>query len=331
MKKPIILKLFVLQFFLASLTFLNNTAIAQLPIAELNSKQEFQSTIQQSYTWNSSEKNLYQTIITQPRFSIENGATFNFNNPDHLRALKDRLDVLQTHRILRPTDFVGLAPDINLDPCILTTPNNTYSKFNRVNVNYGLPVLKSIPDANGVLPEVFSINTNTLCGNINNVVMYVNDHREIGFGTKTPTSTYHFAVPNFQIGSTNSIMFKIDNSNNTMSFNKQGMRLFQVDNNGKLFAREFEIISNIPVPDYVFGKDYKLMTLNNVEQFILKHKHLPGIKSAKEFEENGTINIGELQMKMLEKIEELTLYAIDLQKQIEKQNDEIIKLKCSKN
>ncbi len=327
MKRSTFYKWSIKLFLVSSLMLQKDNALAQLPLSELNSKQEFQATIQQNYVWNSSEKNLYQTIISQPRFSIGGeGTTFNIDNPDHLRALKDRLEVLQTHKILRPVDFLGVGENIGLDPCLLSWPNNTYSKFNRVSINYNLGPVFSLPDANGVLPEVFSINTNTACGNNNSVVMYVNDHKEIGFGTSIPASTYHFATPNFQVGTTNSIMFKIDNSNNTISFNKPGMRLFQVDNNGKLFAREFEIISNIPVPDYVFAKGYKLMPLDEVEQFITKYKHLPGIKSAAEYEKEGTVNVGELQMKLLEKIEELTLYTISLKKQIEKQQEEIIKL-----
>ena len=63
------------------------------------------------------------------------------------------------------------------------------------------------------------------------------------------------------------------------------------------------------------------MSLRELESFVQANKHLPGIPSSKEVKERG-LNAGEMQTKLLEKIEELTLYAIDLKKQ----NDELRKL-----
>ena len=70
-------------------------------------------------------------------------------------------------------------------------------------------------------------------------------------------------------------------------------------------------------PDYVFNNQYKLRDLNEVEEFIKQNNHLPGIPSAKEIEANG-MNVGEMQKMQMEKIEELTLYIIELKKEIEK-------------
>lgn len=78
--------------------------------------------------------------------------------------------------------------------------------------------------------------------------------------------------------------------------------------------------------DYVFEKDYNLMSLTEVEKFVNENKHLPGVQSAKELAENG-IDIGEMQSKQMEKIEELTLYIIDQNKKLVQQNDEIQVLK----
>ena len=68
--------------------------------------------------------------------------------------------------------------------------------------------------------------------------------------------------------------------------------------------------------DFVFGNDYNLLTLSEVEDYIDKNGHLPDIPSEAEVEENG-INIGEMQAKLLQKIEELTLYVIQLEKEID--------------
>ncbi|RPH31247.1 MAG: hypothetical protein EHM93_14345 [Bacteroidales bacterium] len=93
--------------------------------------------------------------------------------------------------------------------------------------------------------------------------------------------------------------------------------------NGTIHAKEVKVDLAIPA-DYVFTASYKLRSLNEVEQFIKTNQHLPDIPSAKEIIENG-FNIGEIQNKLLQKIEELTLYVIEQQKQIEelkRQNNE---------
>jgi hypothetical protein len=86
---------------------------------------------------------------------------------------------------------------------------------------------------------------------------------------------------------------------------------------GKIICEELKVklVSSV-WPDYVFDKKYKLPTLSDVEKFIAKNNHLPNIPSAAEVEKNG-IEVGDMQKKMMEKIEELTLYIIDLQKQVD--------------
>lgn len=66
--------------------------------------------------------------------------------------------------------------------------------------------------------------------------------------------------------------------------------------------------------DYVFKKDYKLLSLSEVESFIHKNGHLPGVPSAEEVKESG-IDVARMDAKLLEKIEELTLYVIELKKE----------------
>jgi hypothetical protein len=86
--------------------------------------------------------------------------------------------------------------------------------------------------------------------------------------------------------------------------------------NGKIVCEELKVQLSESWPDYVFGNDYKLSSLKQVENFIKLNKHLPNIPSAAEIEKNG-LSIGEMQKKMMEKIEELTLYIIQQQKEIE--------------
>lgn len=74
--------------------------------------------------------------------------------------------------------------------------------------------------------------------------------------------------------------------------------------------------------DYVFEEDYELMPLNEVEDFINENKHLPGISSAETLVEEG-IDLGAMQAKLLEKIEELTLYLIQKDKEIEELRQQV--------
>jgi streptogramin lyase len=85
---------------------------------------------------------------------------------------------------------------------------------------------------------------------------------------------------------------------------------------GKIRSQEI-IVETANWPDYVFDKKYNLPSLKNVEAYINEHKHLQDIPSAKEIEKAG-LQLGDVQKKMMQKIEELTLYIIEQNKRIEK-------------
>jgi hypothetical protein len=68
--------------------------------------------------------------------------------------------------------------------------------------------------------------------------------------------------------------------------------------------------------DFVFDNDYKLMSLGNLESYIKRNKHLPEIPTAKEVAKDG-IDVAAMDAKLLQKIEELTLYVIELKKEME--------------
>ncbi len=94
---------------------------------------------------------------------------------------------------------------------------------------------------------------------------------------------------------------------------------------GKVHAQEVKVTVNAGA-DFVFKDSYKLPSLKEVEQFIKANKHLPEIASEKEMQANGLL-LGEMNIKLLQKIEELTLYTIQQQKQLKKQetiNQELI-------
>lgn len=82
--------------------------------------------------------------------------------------------------------------------------------------------------------------------------------------------------------------------------------------NGKVNCKEVEVTMS-GWSDFVFNSDYKLRSLYEVENFIALNKHLPDVPSEKEVLENG-VNLGDMNSTLLQKVEELTLYMIQLQK-----------------
>jgi hypothetical protein len=85
--------------------------------------------------------------------------------------------------------------------------------------------------------------------------------------------------------------------------------------NGKAVCTEVLVDNVANWPDYVFHENYSLMSLSELEKSIKSNNHLPGIPAAAEVEQNGVL-VGDMQKKLLQKVEELTLYTIEQDKQI---------------
>lgn len=95
---------------------------------------------------------------------------------------------------------------------------------------------------------------------------------------------------------------------------------------GKIHAEEVRVDTSVPGPDYVFEKDYDLLSLPGLEAYISQHKHLPEVPSAAEIAAQG-IAVGEMNLLLLKKVEELTLHLIDANKKIEGLAEEVKALK----
>jgi hypothetical protein len=105
---------------------------------------------------------------------------------------------------------------------------------------------------------------------------------------------------------------------------------FMLAVNGSMRARELIIEDESNVwqnwPDYVFAPDYSLMPIDELETWLSEHRHLPGIPSVADVAKNG-VAVGELQRKLLEKVEELTLRVIKLHKSNESLQQEVQSLR----
>ena len=91
---------------------------------------------------------------------------------------------------------------------------------------------------------------------------------------------------------------------------------YKLSVNGKAICTELKVQLANNWPDYVFSSTHKRLSLSQLEKFIETNKRLPNIPSAKSLESNG-IELGEMQRLAMEKIEELTLYIIELKKEID--------------
>lgn len=94
---------------------------------------------------------------------------------------------------------------------------------------------------------------------------------------------------------------------------------------GKFEAKEIKVTLS-PTADFVFDENYDLPKLEDIKKHIKEKKHLPEIASAADMEKEG-VNIGVFQIKLLQKIEELTLYSIEQNEKLKSQSEEIKELK----
>lgn len=147
----------------------------------------------------------------------------------------------------------------------------------------------------------------------NNALPGDNDVQEIVIGDMVNLNT-------FKVYNTGRITIGTD------KYDLSGYRLF-VKDGIKTERLKVEVASTNQWADHVFNNDYNLMPLNEVKSFIDTNKHLPNIPSAKQIVEDGGIEQGELNAKLLEKIEELTLHLIEQQQKIEKLEQQVESLK----
>jgi hypothetical protein len=103
---------------------------------------------------------------------------------------------------------------------------------------------------------------------------------------------------------------------------------YKLDING--IARANKIVVNTTGADFVFEEDYSLRTLEELQKYIQQNKHLPEIPSAQEMEKEG-LDVGDLNIKLLQKIEEMTLYIIAQNKKMQNLEERVKSLEPKNN
>jgi len=156
----------------------------------------------------------------------------------------------------------------------------------------------------------------------------------ISFNRNTSTwSDFKISASNIIFGwgstETNEAM-RINSSGNVLigKASQQPNVNYRLDINGS--ARANEIVVNTSGADFVFDKTYTLPKLSDVKDYIDKNQHLPEIPSAKEMQTNG-VELGEMNKKLLQKVEELTLYLIDKDRQDKEKDVKLAMLQKQKN
>ena len=148
--------------------------------------------------------------------------------------------------------------------------------------------------------------------NANNYLVLQPSWGNTGIGTYTPNAKFHL----------NGAMLIGSNSARTAVG-------FSLSVDGQVISEGFTTLNSTAWPDYVFEKDYTLRPLAELKEFIFANKHLPGIPDAATMEKTG-INLGEMTKKLTEKVEELTLYIIELDRKNTELSKELEAMKKNK-
>lgn len=161
------------------------------------------------------------------------------------------------------------------------------------------------------------------CALYGNVV----DGNLFGIGTKPNAHRAGFFVGSTEIIST------ADNNYKAFIINRRdigtvnvGTDVFRIYGDGRVFATEINVKLASQFPDYVFASDYKLMPLTEVRHYITTNKHLPNMPTAETVANEG-MNLGELNKVVVEKLEELTLYILQQQAEIDALKQELESIK----
>ncbi len=190
---------------------------------------------------------------------------------------------------------------------------NSERDYNMVGINQNVPTASLHVGTNSAV-------TNT------SVVIETNsgDDADVNFHSGTGISTLNFKDESDN--DISSLTFSKNGSGATLSFFDEttSEEVLKVVN-GSVYAREV-VVQTEAFPDYVFDESYNLKSLSEVEASIDSLGHLPGVPSAEKLENEG-ISVSELTKIQMEKIEELTLYLIQQQKEIEALKSELNNLK----
>jgi hypothetical protein len=224
--------------------------------------------------------------------------------------------------------------EIGLTTNALTDPNNWFPSGNDIFYSHGnVGIRTSAPTRSlsvkyssdsgelSVLPTISVANTNTTGFSFSSYEFSAGNGAVVGeffadgsglFLDGTPNVYFRASTDSPILLGTNKLVRMILTNDGKVGIGTTNPGNFTLAVNGSIRAKELRIDTGWA--DFVFEPHYQLPTLVDVADFIASNGHLPGIPSAAEVEKEG-ISVGEISSKLLQKIEELTLYVIDLKQE----------------
>jgi hypothetical protein len=223
-------------------------------------------------------------------------------------------------------NIAGPTPSVVTNPVWNNGPNKLYVSYcDDVNVGIGINAPQYLLDVRG-LAFITQLKIGSPLATQSAMISGFDPHGSrdiVQLGTIHP-STGNTSEIRFKITHDGTVVMYNHGGHSLIAYDNTGAKILQLENSGLLRAREVRV-DETNWPDYVFDKDYKLPKLKDVAKYIDKNHHLPGVPSAAEIESDG-LSLGDMQNIQMQKIEELTLYMIEMEKRIEtleKENEEL--------
>lgn len=222
------------------------------------------------------------------------------------------LTLQQVYQFECPTDLLGniipLPPHWQAIPNIMFIMESECVEDVKVGIGLDAPLSRlHVVDKDNQLRPLFRVNTE---GTPDNCFIILHNGN-VGIGLPAPTAK---------------IEVKTTGSDDLIRLSNAAGTQFLVTNNGHVFAREMKVTLNT-IPDYVFENNYKLMSISELKNYIAKHHHLPNVPGQDHVDQYGGIDLGSFSSILLEKIEETTLYAIQLSEENRSLKNELEKTK----
>ncbi len=175
-----------------------------------------------------------------------------------------------------------------------------------------LTIVQSNPQNNGIVVNSSSSSSSTFTGI--GIQTIVNNPNRIALAV-TDENTNNDV---FRVMGNGNVLITSQDENETairVKSNFYNYDIFRLTGEGAIYSTSIHVRAVYNFPDYVFDEKYDLMPLDSLKQFIITNNHLPKVPSAKQVEEQG-MDLGEMNKVLVEKVEELTLYILQLEERL---------------